>query len=36
MGELQHKLLEALFTLNCDEESIAAGTQGVVHNLYAL
>ena len=25
MGELQHKLLEALFTLNCDEESIAEG-----------
>ena len=25
MGELQHKLLEALFTLNCDEDSIAEG-----------
>ncbi len=26
MGELQHKLLEALFTLNSDEDSISEGS----------
>jgi len=33
MGELQHKLLEALFSLNSDEESISDGSWYLVPDL---